>query len=50
MAICFAVLLVAGITVQMRLIGGLNRTYLVGYFDNSNGLFENDEIRILGVQ
>ncbi|UJL26545.1 MCE family protein [Mycolicibacterium vanbaalenii] len=50
MAICFAVLLVAGITVQMRLIGGLNRTYLVGYFDNSNGLFENDEIRILGVR
>lgn len=50
MAICFALLLVAGITVQMRLIGGLNRTHLVAYFDNSNGLFENDEIRILGVR
>lgn len=50
MAICFVLLLIAGVTVQSRLIGALNRTHLVAYFDNSNGLFENDEIRILGVR
>lgn len=50
LAICFALLLVAGIGVQLRLIGALNRTHLVAYFDNSNGLFANDEIRILGVR
>ena len=49
-ALALGVLLIAGIAVQSRLIGSLNRTYVVGYFDNSNGLFVDDEIRILGVR
>ncbi|PQD99720.1 Mce family protein Mce3D [Mycolicibacterium parafortuitum] len=50
LAFCFALLLGAGIAVQAGLIGALHRTYLVAYFDNSNGLFTDDEIRILGVR
>ncbi|MDZ7884575.1 MAG: MCE family protein [Mycobacterium sp.] len=44
------VLLLAGIAVQTRVLSTLNRNYVVAYFDNSNGLFQNDEIRILGVR
>lgn len=45
-----AVLLVAGIAVQAGVLRTLNRNYVVAYFDNSNGLFVNDEIRVLGVR
>ena len=49
-ALAVVILVVGGIAVQTRAISSLNRTYLVAYFDNSNGLFVNDEIRILGVR
>ena len=48
-AIALVLLLAGGIAVQGRLIGALNRMQVVAYFDNSNGLFAGDEVRILGV-
>ena len=41
--------LVAGIVVAGRWLSRIDRTHIVAYFDNSNGLFRGDEIRILGV-
>jgi phospholipid/cholesterol/gamma-HCH transport system substrate-binding protein len=41
--------LVAGIVVVMRGGVGIGRTHLVAYFDNSNGIFVGDEVRIVGV-
>lgn len=49
-AISLTLLLAAGIAVQAGLVGTLNRVHIVAYFDNSNGLFKGDEIRILGVR
>jgi phospholipid/cholesterol/gamma-HCH transport system substrate-binding protein len=41
--------LAGGLLVTLRSTGQINRTYLVGYFANSNGVFVGDEVRILGV-
>ena len=41
--------LVAGIVVALRDGGAVGRTHLVAYFDNSNGIFVGDEVRIVGV-
>jgi phospholipid/cholesterol/gamma-HCH transport system substrate-binding protein len=38
-----------GVVVAMRSITALGRDHFVAYFDNSNGLFRGDEVRILGV-
>jgi phospholipid/cholesterol/gamma-HCH transport system substrate-binding protein len=44
------VLLVAlGTLTLVRSVGGIGRNHVIGYFDNSNGLFVGDEVRILGV-
>jgi phospholipid/cholesterol/gamma-HCH transport system substrate-binding protein len=43
------VALVAGLVVVLRAEGGVGRTHLVAYFDNSNGIFAGDEVRIAGV-
>lgn len=48
--IALAAMLVAGIALQARIIGSFNRFHLVAYFENTNGLFVNDDIRILGVR
>lgn len=48
--IALTLLLIAGIAVQARLLSTWNRMYVVAYFDNTNGLFANDEIRVLGVR
>ncbi|MGV0644656.1 MCE family protein [Mycolicibacterium sp. XJ2546] len=50
LAVVLALLIVGGMTLQSRVIGALNRAYVVAYFDNSNGLFAGDEVRILGVR
>ncbi|WP_062896081.1 MCE family protein [Mycobacterium avium] len=44
-----ALLLIGGAVVAVRTVARLGRTHIVGYFDNSNGLFAHDEVRILGV-
>lgn len=49
LAVVLAVTLVAGVVVAVRSVAQFGRTHIVAYFDNSNGLFKGDEIRILGV-
>jgi phospholipid/cholesterol/gamma-HCH transport system substrate-binding protein len=41
--------LIAGFVVVLRDGAGVGRTHLVAYFDNSNGIFVGDEVRIVGV-
>ncbi|ORW74163.1 mammalian cell entry protein [Mycobacterium sherrisii] len=49
MALALVLLLVCGGAVALGAMDKLNRTHIVAYFDNSNGLFTGDEVRILGV-
>lgn len=48
-AVALAVLLVAGIAVLLRTSDKVNRINVVAYFDNSNGIYVGDDVRILGV-
>ena len=48
-AVALAVLVIAGGVIAIRAYRALDRFHVTAYFDNSNGLFANDEIRILGV-
>lgn len=48
-AVVLTVTLVAGIVLAVRFVVTPNKTHIVGYFANSNGLFVGDEVRILGV-
>lgn len=45
----FALLLIAGLVVVIPATTNISRTQVVAYFDNTNGLFVGDEVRILGV-
>lgn len=45
----FALLLIAGLVVIIPATTNISRNQVVAYFDNTNGLFVGDEIRILGV-
>jgi phospholipid/cholesterol/gamma-HCH transport system substrate-binding protein len=42
-------LLVAGVAILVRTTDKVNRINVVGYFDNSNGIYVGDDVRILGV-
>jgi len=48
-AVGLVVLLVAGVVVLFRTSDTVNRTNVVGYFQNSNGIYVGDDVRILGV-
>jgi phospholipid/cholesterol/gamma-HCH transport system substrate-binding protein len=49
-AITLVSLLAGGIAVVARALwNSANKTHVVAYFDNSNGIFPGDEVRILGV-
>jgi phospholipid/cholesterol/gamma-HCH transport system substrate-binding protein len=48
-ATALVVLLVAGVVVLLRTSDTINRTNFVAYFENSNGIYEGDDVRILGV-
>ena len=48
-AVALALLLVAGVAVLFRSTDTINRTNVVGYFQNSNGIYVGDDVRILGV-
>ena len=51
LAVLLPVTLLAGLGVGIRsAVTKSNRTHIVAYFDNSNGLYRGDEVRILGVQ
>lgn len=49
LAVALAVILAVGVVTATRPAGGLNRTQVIAYFANSNGIFVGDEVRILGV-
>lgn len=49
LAAALAVILVAGFLAAARLGGGASRITVVGYFDNSTGLYVGDDVRIRGV-
>ncbi len=49
LAAVLALTLIAGLVVVARTAGRLDRTDVVGYFDNSIALFPGDDVRILGV-
>lgn len=49
LAVMLVLALVVGIVAVTRTVISRNRTHITAYFDNSNGLFEGDEVRILGV-
>ncbi len=48
-AVGLVVLLVAGVVVLLRTSDTINRTNVVAYFENSNGIYVGDDVRILGV-
>jgi phospholipid/cholesterol/gamma-HCH transport system substrate-binding protein len=47
--IALALSLIGGVGVILRSAGERGRTHVVAYFDNSDGIFTGDEVRILGV-
>lgn len=49
LATALALVLVAGVIVAMSSPGETARTTVVAYFDNSNGVFAGDDVRIRGV-
>ncbi|OBH08204.1 MCE family protein [Mycobacterium sp. E1747] len=49
LGVVLALVLVAGAVTLVRSVGGIGRTHVIGYFDNSKGLFVGDEVRVLGV-
>jgi phospholipid/cholesterol/gamma-HCH transport system substrate-binding protein len=49
LAVVLVLALVGGIVVAVRSLSTMNRTRIEAYFDNSNGLFRGDEVRVLGV-
>jgi phospholipid/cholesterol/gamma-HCH transport system substrate-binding protein len=49
LAIVLVLALMCGIVLAWRDGGAAGRTHLVAYFDNSNGIFVGDEVRIVGV-
>ena len=49
LATALALVLAAGVIVAMRTAGDTARTIVVAYFDNSNGVFAGDDVRIRGV-
>ena len=49
LAVVLVLTLLAGGVVLLRSGGAMNRTNVVAYFDNSNGIFVGDDVRILGV-
>ena len=50
LALGLVALLVAGVIVLLRTSDTINRTNVVGYFENSNGFYVGDDVRISGVQ
>ncbi len=49
LAVVLVLVLCAGIVAVVHADAERDRTHVVAYFDNSNGIFTGDEVRILGV-
>lgn len=50
MAVALAALLVGGLVFALRTTTGIGKTRVTAYFENSNGIYPGDEVRILGVR
>jgi phospholipid/cholesterol/gamma-HCH transport system substrate-binding protein len=48
-AVALVALLIAGVVMLFRTTETINRTNVVAYFENSNGIYPGDDVRILGV-
>ncbi|AFM18734.1 virulence factor Mce family protein [Mycolicibacterium chubuense NBB4] len=48
-AAALAVILAGGVVVLLRTTTRVNRTHVTAYFENSNGIYPGDDIRIVGV-
>lgn len=48
-AVALAVVLIGGIITVVRSVDGIGRTEVVGYFANSTGIYNGDDVVILGV-
>ena len=49
LGLALAVILAAGVVVLLRTTDSINRTHVVAYFENSNGIYAGDEVTIVGV-
>ncbi|MGZ5397565.1 MAG: MCE family protein, partial [Mycobacterium sp.] len=49
LAVALAVILAGGVVVLLRTTERINRTNVVAYFKNSNGIYAGDDVRIVGV-
>lgn len=49
LAVALAVILAGGVIVLLRNTERINRTRVVAYFENSNGIYAGDDVRIVGV-
>lgn len=49
LAAALAVILAGGVVVLLRTTERINRTHVVAYFENSNGIYAGDDVRIVGV-
>jgi phospholipid/cholesterol/gamma-HCH transport system substrate-binding protein len=49
LAVVLVLILLSGVVAITRSAARIGRTHIAAYFDNSNGLFAGDEVRILGV-
>lgn len=50
LAVGLTAVLVAGVALVVRDVGHANRVVVVGFFDNSTGLYPGDDVRIRGVR
>jgi phospholipid/cholesterol/gamma-HCH transport system substrate-binding protein len=50
LAIALVLVLIGGIVAVVRSVGGVGRTHVIGYFANSTGLYNGDDVVILGVR
>jgi phospholipid/cholesterol/gamma-HCH transport system substrate-binding protein len=49
LAAALAVILAGGVIVLLRTTERISRTHVVAYFDNANGIYPGDDVRIIGV-
>jgi phospholipid/cholesterol/gamma-HCH transport system substrate-binding protein len=49
LAVALVVILAGGTFVLLRTVERIDRTHVVAYFDNANGIYPGDDVRIIGV-
>ncbi|MGE2689722.1 virulence factor Mce family protein [Mycolicibacterium pulveris] len=49
LAVALVVILAGGAIVLLRNTGAINRTHVVAYFENANGIYPGDNVNIVGV-